>query len=154
MGGTYKNALGCWERNGGYGEAFYLGLGGYGNVYVEYHEDTRNMPLSERVGWLTTATTRGTIISALQKAILEDGLLVESREAVESLQEVIVDKNNKIIAGAGSHDEDMIVLGLCCHLLETLPLRSPPPSDLDLARRAGLIPRERVGDDSMDAAEW
>lgn len=117
----YSNALLVWERNSGYGEAFYLGVGGYGNVYVEHHRDARHLPLSERLGWLTTATTRGTVIGALQKAIIEDGLKVLSAEAVESLSNVVIDRNGRIEAGAGSHDEDMIVLGLAAHLLETMP---------------------------------
>lgn len=120
-----NGAMLVWERNSGYGEAFWLGTGGYGNVYVEQHHDARNMPLSERVGWLTTATTRGTIIGALQRAIIEDGLYVPSVKAVESLKNVVIDRNGRPEAGAHSHDEDMIVLGLACHLLATYPLYVP-----------------------------
>jgi len=118
----YNRAMLVWERNSGYGEAFYEGCEMYGNVYVEHHRDSRNLPLAQRLGWLTTATSRGTIIGALQKAIVEDGLLFLSREGVESLSDVVIDRNGRIEAGAGSHDEDMIVLGLACHLLETVPL--------------------------------
>lgn len=118
----YDRALLVWERNSGYGEAFYLGVGGYGNVYVEHHRDARTLPLAERIGWLTTATTRGTVIGALQKAILQDGLTLWSAAAVDSLGDVVIDRNGRIEAGAGSHDEDMIVLGLACHLLETMPI--------------------------------
>jgi hypothetical protein len=118
----YGNALLVWERNSGYGEAFYLGVGGYGNVYVEHHRDARHLPLSERLGWLTTATTRGTVIGALQKAIVQDGLYLFSDAAVESLKDVVVDKNGRSEAKSGSHDEDMIVLGLAAHLLETMPV--------------------------------
>jgi len=121
----YNTALLVWERNSGYGESFYLGVGNYGNLYIEHHQDSRKMPLSERIGWLTTATTRGTIIGALQKAVLEDGLYVPSKSAVESLEDVVLDKRGRIEAGAGSHDEDMIVLGLACHLLETYPVYVP-----------------------------
>jgi len=38
---------------------------------------------------------------------------------------VVLDKRGRIEAGAGSHDEDMIVLGLACHLLETYPVYVP-----------------------------
>ena len=136
----YNNALLVWERNSGYGEAFFLGIGDYRNVYVEHHHDSRSMPLSERVGWLTTATTRGTIIGALQKAVLEDGLLVLSKGAVESLEDVVLDRRGRIEAGAGAHDEDMIVLGLACHLLETYPLYVPTeaPSSEKLLSALGL----------------
>jgi hypothetical protein len=39
---------------------------------------------------------------------------------------VVIDRNGRIEAGAGAHDEDMIVLGLACHLLETMPLYVDP----------------------------
>ena len=118
----YGNALLVWERNSGYGEAFYLGVGPYGNVYVEHHRDARHLPLSERLGWFTSATTRGTVIGALQKAIVQDGLYLYSAAAVDSLGDVVIDRNGRIEAGAGCHDEDMIVLGLAAHLLETMPV--------------------------------
>ena len=143
----YRDALLVWERNSGYGEAFFLGVGSYGNVYIEHHLDARGLPLSQRVGWTTTATTRGTIIGALQKAILEDGLIVLSADAVESLKNVVVKRDGiRIEAGAGAHDEDMIVLGLACHLLETYPMYSAPQEKSDgekwLERRGFVLPRD------------
>lgn len=123
----WNKGLLVWERNSGYGESFYHGTGGYGNVYVEHHHDARGVPLSQRIGWLTTATTRGTIIGALQGAILEDGLTVYSLAAVRSLKEVVLRRDGlRPEAGSGSHDEDMIILGLSAHLLETMPFRQRP----------------------------
>ena len=136
----YNNALLVWERNSGYGESFFHGIGNYGNVYVEHHHDARGLPLSQRIGWLTTATTRGTIIGALQQAILEDGLMLWSAEAVDSLGDVELRRDGlRPEAGSDAHDEDMIILGLACHLLETLPLRTAAPSALDLAKRGGMF---------------
>ena len=124
----YNKAMLVWERNSGYGESFYEGCDRYGNVYIEHHRDSLRVPLSQRIGWLTTATTRGTIIGALQKAIIEDGVYFFSRAGCDSLADVVIDRNGRIEAGAGSHDEDMIVLGLACHLLETMPLYTRPAS--------------------------
>ena len=117
----YNRALLVWERNSGYGEAFYQGIGEYGNVYIEHHLDSRGIPLADRLGWYTTATTRGTLIGALQKALATDGsLYLWSEEAVESLSNVVFKRDGiRMEAGAGSHDEDMIILGIACHLLET-----------------------------------
>lgn len=146
----WGHALCVWERNSGYGESFYLGLGDYGNVYIEHHLDSRGIPLSERIGWTTTATTRGTIIGALQKAIIEDGLWIESKDAVESLGDVVLNSRNRIEAEAGSHDEDMIVLGLACHLLETYPASKPPRAksgSVAFMERFGLKPRHHVKTD-------
>lgn len=142
----YNNAMLVWERNSGYGESFYEGCDRYGNVYIEHHRDSLHVPLSQRIGWLTTATTRGTIIGALQKAIVEDGLWFWSQPGCDSLGDVVVNRNGRIEAGAGAHDEDMIVLGLACHLLETLPLYEKPKStektdgEMFLAKNRLIIP--------------
>ena len=132
VGSDYGRAMVVWERNGGYGEAFWLGMKDpetgrhYPNPYIEHHSDVRGQPLSQRLGWNTNATTRGVIIGALQQAIIEDGLLVPSLAAVESLRDVVMDHMGRLVAAPGRHDEDMICLGLACHLLETVPLRTVP----------------------------
>jgi hypothetical protein len=41
------------------------------------------------------------------------------------LEDVVIDRRGRSEAGPGSHDEDMIVLGLACHLLGTYPLYVP-----------------------------
>lgn len=117
----YNGALVVWERNSGYGEPFYMGLGGYGNVYMESHEDTRKLAFYERLGWQTTATSRGAIIGALQKAVLQDGLVMLSGEALSSMRGFVMQRTGKVEAGSGRHDEDVILLGLACYLLETMP---------------------------------
>ena len=120
-----RRSLIVWENNAGYGEAFYLGLDrGRGlQVYIEHHPNVRGLPMQQRLGWTTTNTTRGSLIGALQQAILEDGLWVESREACESLADVAMDSGGRIEAKAGAHDEDMICGGLAALLLETMPFR-------------------------------
>ena len=117
----YNTALVVWERNSGYGEPFYMGLAGYGNVYIEYHQDARHLSMSERLGWTTTGTSRGTSIGALQKAVIQDGLIVLSGECISSMRGFIMQRTGKVEAGHGRHDEDVILMGLACHLLETLP---------------------------------
>jgi hypothetical protein len=145
----YNRAMLVWERNSGYGEAFYEGCDRYGNVYIEHHRDSLHVPLSQRIGWLTTATTRGTIIGALQKAIVEDGLQFWSEAGIDSLGDVVIDRNGRIEAGAGAHDEDMIVLGLACHLLETVPLyeRKRPKTEGELFLERNRLVVERDEDE-------
>lgn len=118
----YNEALLVWERNSGYGVSFYEAIGDYGNVYVDYGVDRRSVALSQRLGWATTQSTRGLIIGALQKAVLEDGLVVRSLDVIESLRDVILDPNNRIQAAPGCHDEDMILGGLAAHLLSWMPV--------------------------------
>ena len=116
----YNHAMVAWERNSGYGEPFYMGLDGYGNVYMEHHHDARKVSFYERLGWTTTATSRGVIIGALQKAVIQDGLILLSGEALSSMRGFIMQRTGKVEAGSGRHDEDVILLGLACHLLETM----------------------------------
>jgi hypothetical protein len=155
LGHLYGYAMVVWERNSGYGESLYHGLGNYGNVYVEDHHDATHLTLSQRIGWTTTATTRGTIIGALQKAILEDGIIVESAECVESLSNVIVNRLNRIEAGPGAHDEDMIVLGLACHLMETNPCYAKPNMNTTQTMESlGMIQKQPKRDLTQEIAEW
>jgi hypothetical protein len=155
LGHQYGYAMVVWERNSGYGESFYHGLGNYGNVYVEDHHDALHLTLSQRIGWTTTATTRGTIIGALQKAILEDSILVESAECVESLSNVIINRLNRIEAGPGAHDEDMIVLGLACHLMEANPCYARPSlNTTQTMEKLGMIQKQPKRDLTQEIAEW
>lgn len=151
----YNNALLVWERNGGYGEAFYLGTGEYGEVYIESHQDSLHLPLAQRMGWLTTQSSRGAIIGALQKAIVEDGLVLLSAQAVDSLEAVVIDKRGRSEAGPSSHDEDMMVLGLAAHLCSVLPIWSKPQrkGSERLAERLGVRLRPKAERDPF-AVEW
>lgn len=119
MAEAHNRAVICHERNSGYGESFLLGLGTYGNLYIESHDD-RLSSVTDRIGWVTSHSSRGVIVGALQQAILHDLLWVESAAAVESIKGVIVAPNNKIMGADGIHDEDMICLGLAAHLMETM----------------------------------
>jgi len=152
----WNKAMLAWEHNSGYGEAFWKGSGQYQNPYIQFQSDRRNLKLSERIGWLTTASTRGTIIGALQKAIKQDGLLLYSLEAVESLGSVVLKRDGlRPEAGAGAHDEDMIILGLACHLLETLPFWRPKELGSDaVLRELGLRRANRTAEHDPFANPW
>ena len=114
-----------------------MGLGGYGNVYLEHHQDARKLTLYERLGWQTTATSRGAIVGALQKAVIQDGLVMLSGEALSSMRGFIMQRTGKVEAGHGRHDEDVILLGLACHLLETLPFYRVEKSVSDVLEGPG-----------------
>lgn len=133
----YNDAMVVWERNSGYGEPFYMGLNGWGNVYLESHADARKLSFYDRLGWQTTATSRGAIIGALQKAVLQDGLVMLSGEALSSMRGFIMQRTGKVEAGSGRHDEDVILLGLACYLLETMPFYSVEPSASDVLEGPG-----------------
>ncbi len=150
---NFGRALVVHERNSGYGESFLLGLGNYGNVYIEHHGD-RMKAMTERIGWATTATSRGVIVGAVQKAIREDTVKVYSRECVDSLADVIIGADGKIQAAAGCHDEDMIIVGLFAHLCETLPVYVQENVDMGklVRERYGIVGSVADGDDF--AVDW
>lgn len=161
LGHRYGRALLVWERNGGYGEAFWLGTRDdktgrhYPNPYREHHADVLARPLSQRLGWQTNATTRGVLVGALQQALAEDSLLVPSLAAVESLRDVRMDAMGRLEAAPGRHDEDLICLGLACHLLETLPLRTQPKVTTVGERVNAALSRGRTrGVDETDGLLW
>lgn len=160
MAELYNRALVIPEVTGGYGEAVLLGLRPYGNVYLEEHHDKLTGGTYTRLGWRTTSISRNTLVAALQRVISEDSLEVSSLEAIESLMAVTVGPDGRIAAIPGRHDEDMIGLGIACHLLETEPVprlarpagpRVPTIDDLIYAdmgvrpqrKPGGLAPAER-----------
>lgn len=123
------------ENNGGWGLSFLHGVGDYGNLYVDLRGDRVTGQVSNRIGWTTTATSRGTLIGSLQQAISENGIEVRSLEVVEQLRTVIVGPDGKIVAAPGYHDEYMIVMGLGAHLLETLPVWKPRKKREEMTQR-------------------
>ena len=118
----YNDALVVHERNSGFGESFLHGVGDYGNLYIEHRTDRKSGLSGTRIGWQTTATTKGTIIGALQKAIKEQGIEVHSIQVVDCLRSISMGPDRRVLEVERQHDEDMIVLGLACHLLETTPI--------------------------------
>jgi len=153
----YNRAMLAWEHNSGYGESFWEGSGHYSNPYVEMHGDRRHLSLSERIGWLTTATTRGTLIGALQKAIVQDGITLYSLDAVESLGSVVLKRDGlRPEAKSGAHDEDMIIGGLTCHMLETIPWYPPPreKGSVQLARELGFRLAQEPDDPDPFQTSW
>jgi hypothetical protein len=69
---------------------------------------------------------------------------------------VVINRNGRPEAGAHSHDEDMIVLGLACHLLATYPLYVPKekPDGERWLERMGLLPDEWKDGYEPDPFSW
>ena len=146
----YNMAMVVPEMNGGYGEAVIIGLHGYRNLYFGTHVDKVSGQKQNRIGWFTSMTSKGTIITALQKAIKADDLIVYSQEAVESLMAVIMDEQQKLVRPPNTNHEDMILLGLAGHITEQVPMRreaAPDPLRIptvkDLLRRSMGLPPEK-----------
>lgn len=121
----YNSAMAVPEMNGGYGEAVIIGLDGWRNMYFGVHEDRVNGQRLNRIGWYTTATSKGTILNALQRALRENSLFIPSADAIASLKQIRMDENQKLARRPGQNHEDMICLGLCAHITEQIPAKKP-----------------------------
>ena len=71
----YNMALAVPEMNGGYGEALVIAFEGYRKVYFGEHMDRVNGSRLNRIGWYTTATSKGTLVAAMQRAVLALSLI-------------------------------------------------------------------------------
>ena len=122
LGLEYARALVDVEMNAGYGDAVINALMAkrYTNISMDDYADKPG-DFATRLGFRTTAANRGELIGALQRALMEDSVAVWSEDVVKCLMEITIDERGKILAGSGAHDEDMILLGRACHLLETRP---------------------------------
>ena len=123
----YNGAMAVPEMNGGFGEALLIGLDGWRNIYYGEHYDKINGTRSNRIGWFTTTTSKGTLITALQRATKMDDFYVPSADAVESLLGIVMDDQQKVVRYAGQNHEDMILIGLGAHITEQVPVRNVRP---------------------------
>ena len=116
----YNDAELVPEMNGGWGEALLAEWGDYRNVWREKPLDNVTRRTSNRVGWWTDESSRGVIVSALQRCLLDDSLSIPSVEAVDALMAIRIGDRDKLIRAPHQNWEDMICLGIQAHLLNTV----------------------------------
>jgi hypothetical protein len=110
------------------------GIGEGARIWRDQHQDTVSGP-GRRLGWHETSLTKGTCISALQRAVLEDSLTIHSGEAVSWLRQLTLDEQGRLLDQAGVHDEDAVLLGVAAHLIERVAppakcVLPPPPKNM------------------------
>jgi len=115
------------ETNGGWGDTYLRSFREAASVTegtLYFEPDPITGKPATQAGWNQTASRRGTIISALQRAIVPGGLTIRSLAAIENLMEVRLNENERFDQGdgRGPHGEDMIVLGIAAHILERAKL--------------------------------
>ena len=112
------------EMNGGWGEALLAEWGDYRRVWREKPLDNVTRRTSNRVGWWTDESSRGAIVSALQRVVLDGSLSIPSVEAIDALMAIRIGDRDKLIRAPHQNWEDMICLGIQSHLLNTVkPVR-------------------------------
>lgn len=112
MGKRYNNAIADPLTTGGYAESLLtaLRLGGYRNLT---HSRIQRRPgdWDTVVGTHESAELRGQIITTVEEMLLKDSADIPSAHAIQCLMDCIIDKNGKIVAATGRHDELLICLG-------------------------------------------
>jgi hypothetical protein len=114
---TYGNALLDTDLTGGHGEPAMRAIlaAGYRNVNAWNTNATSPTASTQRLGFTMTGAVRAQMISAIQQALLDDAVVVQSEAAVRSLMAVTYvitpGGNERAEASYGAKDEDMICLG-------------------------------------------
>ena len=106
-----------FENNGGYGEGVARGLAAAGYTKIRRQRiELEKGRWETRLGWTTTARSRGSGISAIQDwiAAFDEGqpyAMCRSAKLFDCLTDVLIDKNGKPVAAPGMHDELQTVWG-------------------------------------------
>lgn len=74
---------------------------------------------TERLGWVTDATSRPRMVGDLKIAIDNMGLKIYDKETVDELASFIISKNNKPEAAPNAHDDHVMSLAVAWQLYQT-----------------------------------
>lgn len=154
------------EMNAGWGDSFLLGFGlDYPHIYREHRVAESGVRQRFKVGWYQSMQKKAVLVGAITDAIGggsdNPGWLDLRSAAVVSklrLVQAIDDEKKKSVrwdegrGGRGSHAEDMITIGICCHLCmrpEYQWFGEPEPERAESAieRLQRLGRQQRAGED-------
>ena len=120
LGRHYNNALLAVESNSiGLATLNRLVQTGYINLYYDTKRTTLDTAESNRPGFRTTTASKPTIIAFLQKAIIEDALLIPSNTIIGELRSYISKENGSMEAITGHYDDCVIALAIALEVLRT-----------------------------------
>ena len=147
LGKQYNMAVVDPESNSGWSEGVMRALGdvSYGNIARTY-KTGHGGKLEPRFGFETNETTRPAMIGALQAWIAAWAAGAPYARCyfprvIRALLETVVDEKGKVVAGAGYHDEFLILKG------QSLRKYRPQRDDQNMARPA--IPPVRADADEL-----
>lgn len=124
----YGNPLLDTDLTGGHGDPAVRALTAMGYYNLHNFNQLASSPGStaNKLGFTMTGTNRAEMVAAIQVALLEDSLLVESEGAVRALMAVTYVQTpsgrERPEASYGAKDEDMICMGRFLHLNNTQPM--------------------------------
>ena len=127
LGKYYKDALIGIEANFDSYPIMELQRLGYPKQYTRTAQDTYTGKTEKRFGFKTTSLTRPTIISRLIEVVREHCDTINDRATLEELLTLVRnEKNGRIEAPEGGHDDMMMGLAIAHHIREQVVF----PSDV------------------------
>ena len=126
LGKFYRDAMIGIEANFDSFPIMELQRLGYDNQYVREAQDTYTGRTEKRFGFKTTSLTRPTIINRLVEIVREHCHLIHDRDTLEELLTIIRnEKNGRIEAPAGGHDDEMMGLAIAHHIRDQVTFEHP-----------------------------
>jgi hypothetical protein len=126
-------------RGGGQSEAALSALRVAGYAIGHDYDAGKMQDGESYLGVSETSKTRGMAMEAVSTALVTGDVTIRSRAVIECFKRCIVDASGKIVAGPGSHDEDLVLAGHALRLMRNT---------------AGMIPPVPVERESTSAAEF
>lgn len=126
LGKFYRDALIGIEANFDSFPIMELQRLGYDNQYVREAQDTYTGRTEKRFGFKTTSLTRPTIINRLVEIVREHCHLIHDKDTLEELLTIIRnEKNGRIEAPTGGHDDEMMGLAIAHHIRDQVTFDHP-----------------------------
>lgn len=151
VGHTLGDALLVVERNN-HGHAVLQRLVmelGYPSIYY----DTRHRRSDDRAGILTNQVTKTEMISLLDRALWEGGIVLRDAATFDQLRTYVWDERRKAGAAPGAHDD--LVSALLCANLALAEDRSLPPRLVEVeATRPKPEPEREAGGTASEPVAW
>lgn len=107
-------------------------LGGYPNQYYHTHIDKTTMEETERLGWITSKTTKDKMLAELQKTIIDDSVEIYDADLIYELEGFCLNKErnrpeatSKDPETRKAHDDTIMCFGIGLQLIEFVLTRKP-----------------------------
>jgi len=121
------------------------------NLFMMPQYDTTRGAISYKKGWRTTTSSRAILVSGIKEWLLEEIGWADPR-CCRELQSFIYSKNAKPEAKSGSHDDEVIALGIAFQIDAMAPGRSELPKEekVDVREQAFNITRIEEAEPSLE----
>jgi phage terminase large subunit len=114
---------------------------GYPNQYVRVTQDSYTGKMEKRFGFKTTSITRPTVINRLVEIVRDHTELLNDRDTIEELMQIVRTEKGRIEAPQGGHDDQMMGLAIAHEIREQVifpedPIEVVARKDFDIQREA------------------